>query len=84
MVTDDDVLEKEDMYILDRIKAFAQSQDAVHLPAAKQLVVMIDRTVSSLIHTLCRVSLFSIETNRRDENHVYQHSATTTSHFPQG
>ncbi|KAK7056677.1 cell division cycle-related protein [Paramarasmius palmivorus] len=44
MVTDDDVLEKEDMYILDRIKAFAQSQDAVHLPAAKQLVVMIDRT----------------------------------------
>ncbi|KAK1230653.1 cell division cycle- protein [Marasmius sp. AFHP31] len=42
MITDDDVLEKEDMYILNRIKEFANSD-----PAAKQLIILIDRTQAS-------------------------------------
>ncbi|KAL0567457.1 cell division cycle-related protein [Marasmius crinis-equi] len=41
MITDDDVLEKEDMYILNRIKDFVLSED-VHL-AAKQLLILIER-----------------------------------------
>ncbi|KIJ17931.1 hypothetical protein PAXINDRAFT_175648 [Paxillus involutus ATCC 200175] len=43
MVADDDILEKEDMYILDRMKEFLQ-QDAVSKVAiSKQLVTLIDR-----------------------------------------
>ncbi|KAI3619147.1 cell division control protein [Moniliophthora roreri] len=43
MVTDGDILEKEDMYILDRIKAFALSEDATSFPAAKNLVAVIEQ-----------------------------------------
>ncbi|KAL0960836.1 hypothetical protein HGRIS_005852 [Hohenbuehelia grisea] len=45
MVTDDDVLEKEDLPILDRIKEFISSSDEVSsMPAAKQLLILIERT----------------------------------------
>ncbi|KAJ3558904.1 hypothetical protein NM688_g656 [Phlebia brevispora] len=44
MVTDEDVLEKDDMYILDRIKDFASKPEVSNsIAAAKQLVVLIDR-----------------------------------------
>ncbi|KAL0573470.1 cell division cycle-related protein [Marasmius crinis-equi] len=43
MITDDDVLEKEDMYILNRIKDFALSEDVTLFPAAKQLLILIER-----------------------------------------
>lgn len=45
MVTDDDLLEKEDMYILDRMKEFAVLPDVHALAAAKQLVILIERAV---------------------------------------
>ena len=46
MATDEDVLEKEDMYILDKIKDFASSVEvSSSIAAAKQLVVLIDRVV---------------------------------------
>jgi hypothetical protein len=46
MLTDDDVLEKEDMYILDRMRDFCvQAQVTSSVAAAKQLVVLIDRVV---------------------------------------
>ncbi|KAF9464143.1 ras guanine nucleotide exchange factor domain-containing protein [Collybia nuda] len=43
MIVDGDVLEKEDMYILDRMKAFVSSPEASHIAAAKQLMILIDR-----------------------------------------
>ncbi|THH31171.1 hypothetical protein EUX98_g3005 [Antrodiella citrinella] len=43
MVTDDDVLEPEDMYILDRMKDFAVIPDVHSFAAAKQLVILIER-----------------------------------------
>ncbi|KAH8104489.1 ras GEF [Cristinia sonorae] len=43
MVTDEDVLEKEDMYILERMKEFAIFPDVYALAAAKQLVILIER-----------------------------------------
>lgn len=46
MITDEDVLDKEDYHILDRIRAFATSDDMVQFAAAKQLVIHIDRVVS--------------------------------------
>ena len=46
MITDDDILEKEDMYILDRIREFClQTEATASVAAAKQLVVLIDRVV---------------------------------------
>lgn len=46
MITDEDVLEKNDMYILDRIQEFCFKAEATtSVAAAKQLVVLIDRVV---------------------------------------
>ena len=45
MVTDDDILEKEDMYILGRMKEFASHEDVVTFAAAKQLLILIERAV---------------------------------------
>ncbi|KAF8583321.1 ras GEF [Ramaria rubella] len=49
IVTDEDVLEKEDMHILERIKGFAATVDkevVPPIPAAKQLLVLVDRAQS--------------------------------------
>ena len=46
MVTDDDILEKEDMYILGRMKEFASDEEVVNFAAAKQLLILIERAVS--------------------------------------
>jgi son of sevenless-like protein len=46
MVVDDDVLEKEDMYVLDRIKGFISGEEVNKFAAAKQLLIQIDRAVS--------------------------------------
>ncbi|KAI1790116.1 ras GEF, partial [Ganoderma leucocontextum] len=43
MVTDDDILEKEDMYILTRMKDFASDEEVVTFAAAKQLLILIER-----------------------------------------
>jgi hypothetical protein len=45
MVSDEDVLEKEDSSILDRMKAFVSSDEVSHFAAAKQLLVLIERAV---------------------------------------
>ena len=45
MVMDEDVLEKEDMYILDKIREFAARPDVGTMAAARQLVVQIERVV---------------------------------------
>lgn len=50
MINDDDILEKEDLYILDRIRDFCLRAEAVtNVAAAKQLVVLIDRVVSPTV-----------------------------------
>lgn len=43
MVTDDDVLEKEDAHIYDRIREFITSEEVARLPAAKQLAMLLER-----------------------------------------
>lgn len=50
IVMDEDVLEKEDLHILDRIKDFASTVEkeiVPPIPAAKQLLVLVDRAVSA-------------------------------------
>ncbi|KAJ7482050.1 ras guanine nucleotide exchange factor domain-containing protein [Mycena galericulata] len=43
MVVDDDVLEKEDLFILDRMKEFITTEEVSKFPAAKQLLILIER-----------------------------------------
>lgn len=46
MVVDDDVLEKDDLFILDRMKEFLTTNAVANFPAAKQLLILIERAVS--------------------------------------
>ena len=46
MVLDDDILDKEDFFILERIKEFALSDEVSHFAAAKQLLLHVERAVS--------------------------------------
>jgi son of sevenless len=45
MVVDDDILEKEDLYILDRMKEFITGDEVIRFAAAKQLLIFIERAV---------------------------------------
>ena len=45
MIVDDDVLEKEDLYILDRMKEFISTEGVSRFAAAKQLLILIERAV---------------------------------------
>jgi son of sevenless-like protein len=45
MVVDDDVLEKDDLFILDRMKEFITTEEVSRFPAAKQLLILIERAV---------------------------------------
>lgn len=58
MILDEDVLEKEDLYILDRMKAFVSSEEVAFFGAAKQLLIHIDRVVRA--HILPLVPLLNL------------------------
>jgi len=45
MVVDDGVLDKEDLYILDRMKEFISSDEVSRFAAAKHLMIQIERAV---------------------------------------
>ncbi|KAG6845125.1 hypothetical protein H0H87_000552 [Tephrocybe sp. NHM501043] len=45
MLKDDDILEKEDHHIFDRMRAFVISDEVAHMGAAKQVLVYIDRAL---------------------------------------
>ena len=47
MVVDDDVLEKEDMFILERMRGFISNEEVIRFAAAKQMMVLIERAVSN-------------------------------------
>ncbi len=49
MVTDEDILDKEDMQILERIRQFVLSDEVSHFAAAKQLLLHIDRAVRVIL-----------------------------------
>ena len=45
MVMDEDILEKDDMHILNRMKAFVASEEVSRFGAAKPLSTQIERVV---------------------------------------
>jgi son of sevenless-like protein len=49
MVVDDDVLEKDDLFILDRMKEFLSTEEVIRFPAAQQLLILIERAVNNAI-----------------------------------
>jgi hypothetical protein len=46
MITDEDALAEEDLFILDKMKEMVSGSEVIHLGAAKQLLSLIERTVS--------------------------------------
>ena len=48
MITDEDALAEEDLFILDKMKEMVSGPEVVHLGAAKQLLSLIERTVSRI------------------------------------
>lgn len=57
MITDEGVLDKEDFYILHRMKEFISSDEVSKFAASKQLMIFIERAVSP---TFLSGSFFSI------------------------
>lgn len=86
MITDEDVLEKDDMYILDRIHDFClQAERTASVAAAKQLVVLIERVVCISRPLVSDHShRYLLATWRRGSHQDYQHDALvpTTVHPP--
>lgn len=64
MVVDDDVLEKEDMYVLDRIKEFISGEEVNKFAAAKQLLILLERAVRPTL------VFFGMSADRKTSNEV--------------
>jgi len=79
MITEDDGLEKEDMYILDKMKDFLTSEEASKFPASKSLMNVIDRAVRHIPSPILDVSYGSSATEWRQYQDLHQHNSRTTS-----
>jgi len=87
MLTDENFLEKEDMYILERIKEFAATVDreiTPPIPAARQLADLVDRAVSSLHYVrqaleLTRLAKWHRCHDQTDANGARIHTRTSHS-----
>lgn len=67
MVVDDDVLEKEDVFILDRIREFI-TQDEVHqFAAAKVLMTLVERYVRTIFLSLVYWLIFMFSNQQTKE-----------------
>jgi hypothetical protein len=51
LITDEGATAEEDLFILDKMKEMVSSPEVIHLGAAKQLLNLIERTVSHITHT---------------------------------
>ena len=48
MITDEDALAEEDLFILDKMKEVFSGSEVIHIGAAKQLLSLIERAVSRI------------------------------------
>lgn len=48
MITDEDALAEEDLFILDKMKDMVSGPEVIHFGAAKQLLSLIERAVSPM------------------------------------
>lgn len=81
MITDEDILEKDDIYILDRIREFCLNVEVQNSSAAaKQLVVLIDRV--SQCHYSCCSPLTFVQQQRGGEGPIKTTNTVSTSPPP--
>lgn len=80
MVVDDDILEKEDMYILNRIKEFISGEEVNKFAAAKQLLIQIDRAVCTNLFT--RFHQTHVETQQQGGDTRVKTTISTTLQAP--
>lgn len=78
MVTDDQVLVDDDIYILERIKDFLSEPDVSSVPAAKTLMNVIDRKV----RIKSTLNLFSALTFWQKQGNSKSLTVTPPSSFP--
>jgi len=71
MITEDDGLEKEDLYILDKMKEFLSSEEASKFPASKSLMNVIDRAVRYLSPLSLTLLMDLPATERRQYQDLY-------------
>jgi hypothetical protein len=83
MVTDEDVLEKDDMHILNRMKAFVASEEVSRCGAAKPLSAQIERAVCQSYQYIFFTSFSLFVATRwrsyRQDDHQSR-ASTTTNH----
>jgi hypothetical protein len=48
MISDEDALAEEDLFILDKMKEMVSGSEVIHFGAAKQLLTLIERAVSPI------------------------------------
>jgi hypothetical protein len=85
MIVDEDVLEKDDMYVLDLMKEFISQEDVSKLAAAKQLMILIERSVRhGFFYFDCLSDLPRLEERRRSQgSHNHKSRTSTTIHSSQ-
>ncbi len=83
MITDEDALAEEDLFILDKMKEMVSGSEVIHFGAAKQLLSLIERAVSPirLLRLQCR-SLGICAAKRREphQDRDVPRSATDSAH----
>lgn len=80
MIADEDVLEKEDMHIFDRMKEFISQEDVGNLAAAKQLLILIERSVRYSTCTRSQALTGPTERRRTEGPCKHQSRATPSPH----
>lgn len=80
MVVDEDVLEKEDLYILYRMKKFISNEEVLRLGAARQLLILIEKAVRLCsvlwMYVIRRLTLTYIAAARRSHQADGNHGPT--------
>jgi len=79
MVTDEDFLEKEDVYILNRMKEFLQNEDVSKILAAKQLLSLVERAVSPALLVWFKLSDSDATARRRHQEGLDSYSRQSTA-----
>ena len=86
MITDEDALAEEDLFILDKMKEMVSGSEVIHLAAAKQLLGLIERAVSRVRFSRLQRRCLGICVAKRREPHKDRDvpRSATGSTYPQG
>ncbi len=69
MITDEDTLVEEDLFILDMMKEMVSGSEVIHLGAAKQLLSLIERAVSPIRSSRLQCRSLGMRVAKRREPH---------------